>query len=765
MLKSISVTLLTVVLLVGIAGLNFALAAPQAQTESRLFPYSADDRTYGFIDETGEWVIDPLFDFAGDFVEGLAVVEQNGQYGFIGPDGTVVVEPQYDFAADFAFGLAPVIVDGKVGYIEQTGQMVIEPQFTDARPFTVEGLAVVKTDEAYGYIDQNGDFVIEPQFETAFSFSEGLAAVTSDGKYGYIDDRGQIVIEPQFDFGARFSEGLAAVLINEQMGYIDLTGQLVIEPVYDFAQDFSEGLAAVSSGGLVGFIDSSGQTVIEPQFDYAESFSEGLAAVRDEELIGYIDPTGQIVIEPRFDEAGPFQDGLARVEQAYQWGYITPNGTPAFLLPVSVASPEATLIIPFLPGVPEESRDGLCLTQSSAIPESFAWRCMVESDDPDEISMFDPCLIAGDGQTVVCGANPLTGDPGFQVNLIAPRPDPDEVATTDVDGEDKAWLVQLADGAICRFAPGVASTINGERANYTCSDSSILLGDLQLGTVWQADQIALGDLVRTDDGYTAEQINPVEIAVIWQPVDAAATLAEIGLSVDQVSFDPSGVAETTEAQIMPAVPYGPELATTLNAEPAHLRFAFNNNDLSDLGGVSANQAQLLIYPVEAYLEIYEEAGVDDVAQRIEALKSLLQERPESVDGELPVLPGFGNAEQIVRAQLNYLDFDGGSGVRFITHYGLGATPITEHGLFYTFQGLTDDGDYYIAYYHPAPTTLLPSDFETIDALIDDYDAFVENFDVYLQEVSQQLDTADTADFSPDLTDLDAMLETLQIRFR
>ncbi len=763
MLKLMKLTSLSVFLFVVIVGLNTALAAPLPQADVSLFPYSADGLTYGFVDETGQWVIEPQFDFADDFVEGLALIEQEGQYGYIDSSGSIVIDPQYDFAADFAFGLASVVVDGEFGYIDQAGQMVIEPQFSDARPFTIEGLAAVRPNETYGYIDQNGQFVVEPQFNSAFDFSEGLAAVVSDGAFGYIDESGQIVIEPQFDFASNFSEDLAAVFINGQVGYIDSSGQLVIEPAYDFGQNFSEGLAAVSVDGQVGYIDPSGQIVIEPQFDFAEAFSEGLAAARVDELIGFIDRTGQMVIPPRFDDAGPFSNGLARVERAHVWGYIDQTGTPAFLLPISALSPEETLTVPFLPGVPEETRNGICLIQSVIIPESHVWRCIVEADEPDEISIFDPCLIADDGQTVVCSVNPLIGDPGFQVNLVEPLPEITEISPSETEGEEKAWIVQLANGAVCHFAPGVATTIDGKRANYTCSDSSILLGDLQPGTVWQADQIALGDITRTDDGYQASQINPVEIAIIWQPVDPAATVAEIGLSAEQISIDPAGVAETVVAQIRPAVPYDPDVSAGLDGEPAHWRFAFNGDDLSDLGGVSPHQAQLLIYPVEAYQAIYEDAGVDTVSQRIADLQTLLQNQPETIDGEIPVLTDFGLAGQMVKAQVEYLDFDGGSGVRFITHYGVDEAPVTEHGTFYTFQGITDDGQYYVAYYHPVPTELLPADFETIGELIDDYDAFVDNFDTYLQDVIDQLNSAETSDFTPDLANIDKMIESLQIQ--
>jgi hypothetical protein len=764
MKKSTTLTVLSVMVLFSLVSLGYALAAPLPQAETGFYPYSADGLTYGYVDETGEWVIEPQFDFAANFVDGLAVIEQAGKYGYIDAGGNVVAEPQYDFAGNFAFGLAPVVVDGEFGYIDQMGQLVIEPQFNDAQAFTTEGLAAVRPDQSYGYIDPTGQMVIQPRFESAASFSEDLAAVTTDGNYGFIDPTGQFVIEPQFDFASTFSEGLAAVLVDGRVGFIDQSGEIVIEPAYDFAQDFSEGLAAVSIDGLIGYIDPAGQIVIEPQFDFAESFSEGLAAAREEALIGFIDPTGRMVIAPQFDDARPFWKGLARVERAHQWGYIDPSGQPQFMLPVSAISPAATLIIPFLPGVPAATRDGICLSRSLSVPEPFAWRCLVEADEPNEFAMFDPCLTADNGQTLVCGADPLVGDPGFRVNLVEPLPEEnEEPPTAQTDGNNRVWLVQLADGSICRFALGVTSTIDGERANYICSDGSVLLADLQPGQVWQADRIALADILRTEDGYEAAQISPVEIAVIWQPVDPAAVLEEIGLASDQLSLDYAGMAETITLQLRPAVPFEPALSTRLDGEPAHLRFVFDSEDLPEFGGVYRDQAQLLIYPVEAYQAVAREAGIDEVSQRIEALQGLLQDRPDTIAGEIPVLPAFGNADQQLATLLKYLDFDGGAGIRFVTHYGVEAAPITDHSTFYTFQGLTDDGEYYIAYYHPASTELLPADFEEIARLIPDHGTFVENFETYLQETNDRLAGADTTEFTPNLADLDTMIESLQIR--
>lgn len=752
MLKSIKSAIPALLILV-VLSLNLALAAPSTQNGPRLFPYSANGVTFGYVDDSGRWAINPQFDYAGPFVEDLAVIMQDGRFGFIDAAGVTVIEPAYDFAHNFANGLAPVAVDGKFGYIDATGQMVIEPRFEEAHAFADNGLALVRPVQDYGYINQSGQFVILPQFETAFSFSEGLAPVVVNGEYGYIDDIGRLVINPQFDFASNFSEGLAAVAVNGLTGYIDPTGQIVIDPAYDFGFDFAEGLALVGLDGKIGYIDANGHMAVPPRFDFGESFSEGLAAVRLDDQIGYINRAGVMIIEPQFDQAGPFQDGMAPVEQAYEVGLIDVTGQSLFFLPAPVRPVVATTIIPFLPGVPAQVKDGICNAQSVIIPEAHAWRCIVEGDEAHQLNIFDPCLIAGDSQTLVCGANPVSGDPGFQLNLVEPLPEPEAPDAADA-GDNRVWLVQLADGTICSYVLGVAGTINGKRANYTCADGSVLLNGLQPGPVWTAEQVALGDITRNDNGYTAGQIHQADIDLIWQAVDAAAVLEDIGLMPDAVSLNPGGLAETVTAQIRPAVP-----SAGVYAEPAHLRFAFDGEDLPEWGGVYKDQAQLLVYPLAAYRDV----GNEEVDNRLEALETLLQQQPAAAENDIPLPPGFGDTRQNLISQVKYLDFDGGSGVRFITRHGLDLSPLTDYDTFYTFQGLTDDGNYYIAYYHPASTRLLPDSFEEVAALVDDYDAFVENFDAYLEETAATLDKAETTDFIPDLAELDALIESLQIQ--
>ena len=65
-------------------------------------------KKYGFIDKNGKVVIEPQFDGADAFSEGLARVKKDRKWGFIDKSGKVVIEPQFDWVSDFSEGLAKV---------------------------------------------------------------------------------------------------------------------------------------------------------------------------------------------------------------------------------------------------------------------------------------------------------------------------------------------------------------------------------------------------------------------------------------------------------------------------------------------------------------------------------------------------------------------------------------------------------------------------------------------------------------------------------
>lgn len=344
----------------------------------------------GFINKSGEMKINPQFEEAHFFSEGLAAVAISGtganatpnanaspfemggsgdmKWGYIDTSGRFVINPQFNAAYDFSDGLAAIVnKDNKLGYIDKTGSFVITPQFDAGGMFGSmnfgvnfhEGMAIAQAGDKSGFIGKDGKFAINPQFEDATPFYDGLAAVKQGGQWGYIDKKGSFVINPQYDDAAPFINGLALIEKKGKSGFIDKKGAAVINPQFDEAFPFSgDGLARVKMGDKWGFVDKTGKIAINPQFEggYADAagsldsskaigrqartiafqivfndfstltFSDGLAGVKQGQKFGFIDKKGGFVINPQFDAVLPFIDGLAPVISQNKMGYIDKTG-------------------------------------------------------------------------------------------------------------------------------------------------------------------------------------------------------------------------------------------------------------------------------------------------------------------------------------------------------------------------------------------------------------------------------------------------------
>ena len=338
-----------------------------------LFPPDLTPGVKGYVNKSGKTVIEPRFQMAYDFSEGLAGVLVDKNYGFIDKEGKTVIAPQFEEVSDFHEGLARVKAGGKFGYIDRSGKWVVEPKYELASYFS-EGLALVaapRADDpagkrnAWGYIDTTGTMAIAPQFYEAHDFSNGVAMVRRKGggtkivadaytvtvykeeeAAGYIDKSGRLVIAPQFMNAMSFSDGLACVQFpGGKSAYIDTSGKVIVDLARWAAEPFGgnsveaasfrEGLTLVdTASGFVhvpkwGYIDKKGNVVAAVDVTFAAPFSEGLARVGKGKLrmsYGYVNREGKVVIPPQYKFAEDFSEGLARVQINGKWGYIDPTG-------------------------------------------------------------------------------------------------------------------------------------------------------------------------------------------------------------------------------------------------------------------------------------------------------------------------------------------------------------------------------------------------------------------------------------------------------
>jgi len=125
--------------------------------------------------------------------------------GFINNKGEWVIEPSYDKVRAFVNGLAPVAKDKKWGYIDTTGKVVIPLKFRDAEIFSNDGLAPIKNDKLWGFINTSGEQVIADKYAITAGglsifkknnekgFINGLARVKDKKLWSYINTKGEVL--------------------------------------------------------------------------------------------------------------------------------------------------------------------------------------------------------------------------------------------------------------------------------------------------------------------------------------------------------------------------------------------------------------------------------------------------------------------------------------------------------------------------------------------------------------------------------------------
>jgi len=258
--------------------------------------------------------------------------------------------------------------------------------------------------------------------------------------------------------------------------------------------------------------------------------------------------------------------------------------------------------------------------------------------------------------------------------------------------------------------------------------------------------------------YTISLAGPARIEVIAADGSAEQTVQIPALTVNLpqgVSLVINGVASKARADVVPRRP-NIRFPIDWNGWPRHLRVFFDEDRFSET--FDPRERQLLILPLQDYRALFRGGEAETFAAAIRDFQFLLAARPAALEQDPLLLPSSG-LSQAMRAQVRYVDFSGGRGVRFVTHLTQEIKLLTAASLIYTFQGLTDDGWYYIAAYIPVTTTALPA--TPADVTQAERNEFKRDYLAYVDGIAKMLDNQPES-FTPSLAALDAMIASLQI---
>jgi hypothetical protein len=319
---------------------------------------------YGYIDETGNFVIDPQFDEAWVFIHGSAVVKTDGEYGLINKTGDWIVEPVYDSVFPFSPDCFIILQDSLYGFAEHgTGKILIAPQYEQVYNYTMN-LCVVQKGRALGVVNSKGELTCPPQLQDLREMLGPLAVVVQsdttdemamllniiDGgavKTGLMNRNGEFVVPCRYDEifddmqnGFYYPFVRADEYVNDSVigdvpvmiglyGIADTTGKIITEPLFEEMPVYGDGMFRVRVNGKYGYADSTGKMVLPPLWEFAVAFSEGKAMVSAYGNSSIIDKSGKALATNLGDGAGMYRFFSNRVRCRSNdglYGYMDPSG-------------------------------------------------------------------------------------------------------------------------------------------------------------------------------------------------------------------------------------------------------------------------------------------------------------------------------------------------------------------------------------------------------------------------------------------------------
>ena len=336
--------------------------------------------------------IDPQYEDAGFFSEGLVAVKQDDKWGYIDLANKVVIPFEYDYASYFSEGYAIVGKIEAVTIEDWVWEDMVQDWVYIEEERGVLNLGFIDksgTYKPFRYLDadwQSGEVVQQDlrfdsemlDYSNMFYFHGGWASInfivfnTDGNQFRTLDDsryravrvptQGLVAARDAMDESGQVYLDMNGNIVLDLMGYRLYDADNVLMDEYDEeltryerftfeAFPFNQGLAYVveytydihtgEESILGGFIDMHGRWAIEPQFEgfnflLTDSNGEfrffndgGLASIGKDGAFGAIDRTGASVVAHVYEELWPFSEGLAAFMQDGLYGYIDTSGNVA----------------------------------------------------------------------------------------------------------------------------------------------------------------------------------------------------------------------------------------------------------------------------------------------------------------------------------------------------------------------------------------------------------------------------------------------------
>ncbi len=332
------------------------------------------EKKYGYIDETGKFVIEAQFDYVGDFIEGFADVEINNKCFFIDRTGQPVVNIKCDYCLKKGiFGTRIISKNGKYGLIDKKGKRILESIYDEIEsigtielPLGESPIVLLWRNNKMGFFNRKTNKLVKCSYNYvsghSMYWSYSSIAVEKDTGWGIIDFSEKVIVPCIYNSARVFNDEYficylkdKSIVFNKkgeiQFSFKEANIEYVKDGVFLLITNCLKGhkLDEIGKEGCkYGLIDKTGKIILEPKYDDISYFNQnGIARVNiggtwDPFSLrggqwGFINKKGEVVLEPKYVYIGFFSsDGYARINlsglesrdriHGGKWGIIDEHG-------------------------------------------------------------------------------------------------------------------------------------------------------------------------------------------------------------------------------------------------------------------------------------------------------------------------------------------------------------------------------------------------------------------------------------------------------
>jgi len=281
---------------------------------------------WGFVNDSGNEIIEAVYDNARDFSEGLAAVNHQAYWGYVNKEGKIQIGYNYKKATAFENGMA-IVEDAESNWqvIDKSGTILLSTDESVIMKMHGE-VALVKSKSGLGLIEISGDTLLDFVHSKIY-FVEGsnMAYVQQNGTWEIVDGDNNVIelnveaIYPSRTDRFRFKR-------SGKYGFLDPFGEVVIDPKYDEAFNFYKGHTMVSIGSSGSVINKSGESISIFSLDSMSYHSPGYLVKSDEDGLRLYDYKLNIIVGDPYDMIYRPSDGIVGLMKDDMWGFYSIDG-------------------------------------------------------------------------------------------------------------------------------------------------------------------------------------------------------------------------------------------------------------------------------------------------------------------------------------------------------------------------------------------------------------------------------------------------------